>query len=56
MVIQIFLAFLKVYKFLGNICSFEQLFYRKKSLSAPVLFIQNISPFRIVSNPSANFS
>ena len=27
---EIFLAFL-----LGNICSFEQLFYRKKSLGAP---------------------
>ena len=27
-VIQKFLAFLKLWKFLGNICSFEQLFYR----------------------------
>ena len=32
MIIRIFLAFLKLYKFLGNICSLEQLFYRKKSL------------------------
>ena len=56
MIIWIFLAFLKLYKFLGNICSFEQLFYRKKSPGAPVLFIQNILPFLIVSNPPANFS
>ena len=32
---RIFLAFLKLYKFLGNICSFEQLFYKKKLLGAP---------------------
>ena len=29
------LAFLKLCKFLGDISSFEQLFYRKKSLCAP---------------------
>ena len=34
-VIQEFLAFLELKKFLVNICSFEQLFYRKKSLGAP---------------------
>ena len=36
MVIQKFLAFLELQKFLGNICSFEQLFYRKELLGAPV--------------------
>ena len=36
-VIQKVLAFLELQKFLGNICSFEQLYYRKrKSLGAPV--------------------
>ena len=34
-VIHKFSAFLKLYKFQGNICSFEQLFYWKKSLGAP---------------------
>ena len=34
-VIQKISAFLKLQKFRGNICSFEQLFYRKKSLGAP---------------------
>ena len=34
-VIQESLAFLELKKFLVNICSFEQLFYRKKSLGAP---------------------
>ena len=31
------LAFLKLQKYLGNICPFEQLLYRKKSLGAPAL-------------------
>ena len=31
-----FLAFLELLKFLGNICSFEQLFDRKKSSGASV--------------------
>ena len=35
MVIQRVWAFHELKKFLGNICSFEQLFYRKKSLGAP---------------------
>ena len=34
-VIQKFLAFLENQKFLGNICSFEQLFYRKKVVVCP---------------------
>ena len=36
---RIFLAFLKLYKFLGNICSFEQLFY-KKSRRVPLRIVQ----------------
>ena len=28
-------SFSQVLEFLGNICSFEQLFYRKKSLGVP---------------------
>ena len=38
MVIQKFLAFLELQKFLGNICPFEHLFYhvyRRKSLDSP---------------------
>ena len=34
-VIQKILAILKYQKILGNIWFFEQIFYRKKSLSAP---------------------
>ena len=37
---RIFLAFLKLYKFLGNICSFEQLFYKKKSCWVPLRIVQ----------------
>ena len=34
-----FLAVLKQKKILGNICFSEQIFYRKQSLGAPVLFM-----------------
>ena len=34
-VIEKFLAFLKVWKILGNFCLSEQIFYRKLSLGAP---------------------
>ena len=34
-----YLAFLEAKKFLGNICSFEQLFYRKKALGARDIFL-----------------
>ena len=46
-VILKFLAFLKLKKFLSNICSFEGLFYRKKSLAAPELSLPT-PPFNVM--------
>ena len=37
-----FLAVLKQKKILGNICFSEQIFYRKQSLGAPVLFMYTV--------------
>ena len=39
-VTQKFLAFLKLWKFLGNICSFKQLFFRIQSLGDPERFFR----------------
>ena len=37
-----FLAVVKQKKILGNICFSEQIFYRKQSLGAPVLFMYTV--------------
>ena len=37
-----FLAVLKYWKILGNICFSEQIFCRKQSLGAPVLYIYTV--------------
>ena len=37
-----FLAVIKLKKILGNICFSEQIFYRKQSLGAPVLFMYTV--------------
>ena len=42
-----YLAFLEAKKFLGNICSFEQLFYRKMALGAPDIFLFQFSPITV---------
>ena len=40
--IQKFLVVFKQKKILGNICFSEQIFYRKQSLGAPVLFMYTV--------------
>ena len=45
-VTQKFLAFLKLWKFLGNICSFKQLFFRIQSLGAPERFFSALYKVR----------